>query len=137
MSNTTNHTNFQIGDTVWFDHIDFGIPLHGRIKTIIHDDSIHEDRAEIVVGRHGIGKVTKGLAYVYPSKQAYDAAKKAESERTQAEYYEETATVEGLLHFLSCQEMLCKGEASDDAWAVIQRRLKESDNKRRRRKRRA
>lgn len=131
-----NHA-YAIGDTVWFDHIDFNIPLHGRIKTIIHDDSIHEDRAEIVVGRHGIGKVTKGLAYVYPSKQAYDAAKKAESERAQAEYYAETATVEGLLHFLSCREMLCKGEASDDAWTVIQRRLNESRNVRKRRKRHA
>lgn len=131
-----NHV-YAIGDTVWFDHIDFGIPLHGRIKTIIHDDSIHGDRAEIVVNRHGIGKVTKGLAYVYPSKQAYDAAKKAESERAQAEYYAETATVEGLLHFLSCREMLCKGEASDDAWAVIQQRLDESRNARKRRKRHA
>ena len=131
-----NHA-YAIGDTVWFDHIDFEIPLHGRIKAIIHADNIHADRAEIVVGRHGIGKVTKGLDYVYPSKQAYDAAKKAESERTQAEYYAETATVEGLLHFLSCREMLCKGEASDDAWAVIQRRLNESRNARKRRKRHA
>lgn len=129
-----NHT-YAIGDTVWFDHIDF--PLHGRIKAIIHDASINEDRAEIVVNRHGIGKVTKGLAYIYPSKQAYDADKKAKSERLQAEYYAETATVEGLLHFLSCREMLCKGDASDDAWAVIQRRLNESNNTRKGRKRRA
>lgn len=115
-----------IGDIVWFDYIDFNFPIKGQVKNIIRYDNHKKSRAEIFVGKHGLNKVAMPLENIYPSRQAYDEAKKAKSEKRQAEFYKQTSTVEGLLHFLNSREMLIKGDASDDAWTVIQRRLKES-----------
>jgi hypothetical protein len=114
-----------VGDVVWFDYRNYPYGhLKGRIKEIVQEKN--ETWADIVVNKHGIGKVQMNIKYLYPSWQEYDAAKKEESEKRQAEFYKQTSTVEGLLRFLDCREMLIKGDASDDAWAVIQRRLNES-----------
>lgn len=118
-----NNTSFEIGDIVWFDYmenIERIKPLKGRIK------SIDGDYAEIVVNKHRIGKVRKDLNDIFASKEEYDIAKKLESERKQQEYYEETATVNGLLTFLDGREMICRGDADNDEWAVITRRIREA-----------
>lgn len=115
-----------VGDIVWFDELDIKFPIKGQIKKIYRYGNHKEDFADIYVGKHGVGKVTKAVEYIYPSKQAYEEAKRFESERKQAEFWEQTSTIEGLLNFLDGREMLIRGDSSDDAWAVIQRRLKES-----------
>ena len=113
---------FNIGDIVWFDHQNW--TLKGQIKAIRPDGW-----ADIHVGKHGFGKIPVHTKYLYTSKAAYDAAKRTASERKQAELYASIKTVDDLLHFLDCREMLIKGDASDDAWAVIQRLLNEAKNK--------
>lgn len=117
-----NYTSFEVGDIVWFDygHVERIKPLKGRIK------NIEGDYAEIVVNKHRIGKVRKDLSEIYASRQEYDIAKKIESDKRQQDYYEKTATVNELLRFLDGREMICRGDADNDAWAVITRRLREA-----------
>lgn len=115
-----------VGDFVWFDYIDKKIPIRGQVKRVVQYGNHKKDHAEIFVGKHGLNKVAVALENIYPSRQAYDEAKKAESEKRQAEFWKQTSTLEGLLTFLDCREMIVRGDSSDDAWAVIQRRLNES-----------
>lgn len=110
-----------VGDIVIADYQHARIPLRGTVKAI-HNNGY----ADIFIGKHGYNKITVAIDRLYPDRAQYNAAMQAKADAEFAKTYERISTVDGLLMFLSENEMLCKGDASDAQWRAVMRRLDEA-----------
>ena len=117
----TDKHHVTVGDIVIADYQHARVPLRGTVKAI-HDNGY----ADIFIGKHGYSKITVAIDRLYPDRAQYNAAMQAKTDAEFAKTYERISTVDGLLMFLSGNEMLCKGDASDDQWRAVMKRLDEA-----------